>query len=185
MNELKESKPIYEHWHSFFLSIFSQNISIESHFASAAPCSQCSGRLYSPESWTLDGWQLSFITTEATEILLIKNMTLISVLIWTLLCCCFTGKVQRIKLLSSMNIRPSEMKPTKPWRCFMFLSLCPQSPEDRSQWLSLEQWALLWDAPSPSAVGLSQDVDGDCGDDDPVTPVYPGTNRKKEKLLSC
>ena len=30
-------------------------------------------------------------------------MTLVSVLIWTLLCCCFTGKVQRIKLLSSMN----------------------------------------------------------------------------------
>ena len=47
---------------------------------------QCSGRVYSPESWTLDDWQLSFITTEATEILLIKNMTLISVLIWTLLC---------------------------------------------------------------------------------------------------
>uniref|UniRef100_A0A669D9L1 Ig-like domain-containing protein n=1 Tax=Oreochromis niloticus TaxID=8128 RepID=A0A669D9L1_ORENI len=33
---------------------------------------------------------MSFITTEATEILLIKNMTLICVLIWTLLCCCFT-----------------------------------------------------------------------------------------------
>uniref|UniRef100_A0A3Q2E5C4 Ig-like domain-containing protein n=1 Tax=Cyprinodon variegatus TaxID=28743 RepID=A0A3Q2E5C4_CYPVA len=31
-------------------------------------------------------------------------MTLICVLIWTLLCCCFSGKVQRIKLLSSMNI---------------------------------------------------------------------------------
>ncbi|KAF3707003.1 Immunoglobulin kappa variable 4-1 [Channa argus] len=30
------------------------------------------------------------MTTEDTEILLIKNMTLISVLIWTLLCCCFT-----------------------------------------------------------------------------------------------
>ncbi|KAF3707050.1 hypothetical protein EXN66_Car000222 [Channa argus] len=53
------------------------------------------------------------MTTEDTEILLIKNMTLISVLIWTLLCCCFTGKVQRIQLLSSINIRPSEMKPTK------------------------------------------------------------------------
>ena len=104
---------------------------------------QCSGRVYSPESWTLDDWQLSFMTTEATEILLIKNMTLISVLIWTLLCCCFTGKVQRIKLLSSMNIRPSEMKPTKPWRCFLFVSLYPQSPEASSQWLSLQQWHLL------------------------------------------
>uniref|UniRef100_A0A7N6AZB9 Ig-like domain-containing protein n=1 Tax=Anabas testudineus TaxID=64144 RepID=A0A7N6AZB9_ANATE len=30
------------------------------------------------------------MTTEDTEILLIQNMTLISVLIWTLLCCCFT-----------------------------------------------------------------------------------------------
>uniref|UniRef100_A0A7N6F6C6 Uncharacterized protein n=1 Tax=Anabas testudineus TaxID=64144 RepID=A0A7N6F6C6_ANATE len=30
------------------------------------------------------------MTTEDTEILLIHNMTLISVLIWTLLCCCFT-----------------------------------------------------------------------------------------------
>ncbi|GLD59495.1 uncharacterized protein AKAME5_001149200 [Lates japonicus] len=57
---------------------------------------------------------LIYWPNQATEILLIKNMTLISVLIWTLLCCCFTGKVQRIKLLSSINIRPSEMKPTKP-----------------------------------------------------------------------
>uniref|UniRef100_A0A3B4Z472 Ig-like domain-containing protein n=1 Tax=Stegastes partitus TaxID=144197 RepID=A0A3B4Z472_9TELE len=32
------------------------------------------------------------MTTEDTEILLIRNMTLICVLIWTLLCCCFTGK---------------------------------------------------------------------------------------------
>ncbi|KAI9547433.1 hypothetical protein NQZ68_016982 [Dissostichus eleginoides] len=30
------------------------------------------------------------MTTEATGILLIKNMALICVLIWTLLCCCFT-----------------------------------------------------------------------------------------------
>uniref|UniRef100_A0A671TIX9 Ig-like domain-containing protein n=1 Tax=Sparus aurata TaxID=8175 RepID=A0A671TIX9_SPAAU len=33
------------------------------------------------------------MTTEDTEILLIKNMTLICVLIWTLLCCCFTGQI--------------------------------------------------------------------------------------------
>ena len=89
---------------------------------------QCSGRLYSPESWTLDDWQLSFITTEATEILLIKNMTFISVLIWTLLCCCFTGKVQRIKLLSSMNIRPSEMKSTKTVTLlYVFVSVSSES----------------------------------------------------------
>uniref|UniRef100_A0A8D3DV61 Ig-like domain-containing protein n=1 Tax=Scophthalmus maximus TaxID=52904 RepID=A0A8D3DV61_SCOMX len=34
----------------------------------------------------------------------ISNMTLTCVLIWTLLCCCFTGKVQRIQLLRQ---RPS------------------------------------------------------------------------------
>ena len=137
---------------------------------------QCSGRVYSPESWTLDDWQLSFMTTEDTEILLIKNMTLISVLIWTLLCCCFTGKVQRIKLLSSMNIRPSEMKPTKPWRCFLFLSVYPQSPEARSQWLSLQQWHLLWEAPQPSAVGPVRVF--------MVGTTYTGTNREMEKLLN-
>uniref|UniRef100_A0A3P9KDH7 Ig-like domain-containing protein n=1 Tax=Oryzias latipes TaxID=8090 RepID=A0A3P9KDH7_ORYLA len=36
-----------------------------------------------------------------------QNMTVICVLLWTLLCCCFTGKVQRIQLLSSMNILSS------------------------------------------------------------------------------
>ncbi|XP_049459000.1 uncharacterized protein LOC125905157 [Epinephelus fuscoguttatus] len=41
--------------------------------------------------WSAGSLRLSFMTTEATEILLfIKNMTLTSVLIWTLLCCCFT-----------------------------------------------------------------------------------------------
>ncbi|XP_074470455.1 uncharacterized protein LOC141754924 [Sebastes fasciatus] len=53
------------------------------HMSVAFPCSSSS----------LEGGstvRLSFITTEDTEILLIKNMTLISVLIWTLLCCCFT-----------------------------------------------------------------------------------------------
>ncbi|KAG7215538.1 hypothetical protein INR49_014705 [Caranx melampygus] len=34
--------------------------------------------------------RLSFMTTQDTEILLIKNMALVCVLIWTLLCCCFT-----------------------------------------------------------------------------------------------
>ena len=126
----------------------SQSISIETLCISSTML-QCSGRLYSPDTWTLDDWQLSFMTTEDTEILLITNMMLI--FIWTLLCCCLTGKVQRIKLLSSINMRPSEMKPTEPWRCFLFVSLYPQSPEVRSQWLSLEQWALLWEAPSPSA----------------------------------
>lgn len=51
---------------------------------------QCSGTVYSPERWTLEDWQLSFITTQATEALLITNMTLVCVLMWTVLCCCFT-----------------------------------------------------------------------------------------------
>ncbi|KAK2810872.1 hypothetical protein Q5P01_000340 [Channa striata] len=67
---------------------------------------QCSGRLYSPESWTLDVLQLSFTTTEATEIVLIQNMTLISVLIWTLLCCCFTDTLHQSSALGgTVNIR--------------------------------------------------------------------------------
>ncbi|XP_067337369.1 uncharacterized protein [Channa argus] len=54
-----------------------------SHFASAAPCSSALGEFIVLRVE-------HFMTTEDTEILLIKNMTLISVLIWTLLCCCFT-----------------------------------------------------------------------------------------------
>ncbi|KAK2830880.1 hypothetical protein Q5P01_018811 [Channa striata] len=38
------------------------------------------------------------MTTEATEIVLIQNMTLISVLIWTLLCCCFTESRGQVTL---------------------------------------------------------------------------------------
>ncbi|GLD59498.1 immunoglobulin kappa light chain-like isoform X1 [Lates japonicus] len=41
------------------------------------------------------------MTTEATEILLIKNMTLISVLIWTLLCCCFTESRGQVTVTQS------------------------------------------------------------------------------------
>ncbi|KAJ0059444.1 hypothetical protein NL108_018139, partial [Boleophthalmus pectinirostris] len=39
---------------------------------------------------TLEHWQLSFMTTQATYGLLITNMTLVCVLMWTVLCCCFT-----------------------------------------------------------------------------------------------
>lgn len=84
---------------------------------------QCSGTVYSPERWTLEDWQLSFITTQATEALLITNMTLVCVLMWTVLCCCFTGKVQRVPLLSSVNIRPSETNQTKP-SAALCLCLC-------------------------------------------------------------
>ncbi|CAK6979412.1 Immunoglobulin kappa variable 4-1 [Scomber scombrus] len=45
------------------------------------------------------------MTTEATEILLIKNMTLISVLIWTLLCCCFTESRGQITVTQSAAVR--------------------------------------------------------------------------------
>ncbi|XP_029299514.1 immunoglobulin kappa light chain-like isoform X2 [Cottoperca gobio] len=41
------------------------------------------------------------MTTEATEILLIKNMTLICVLIWTLLCCCFTESRGQVTVTQS------------------------------------------------------------------------------------
>ncbi|XP_072227236.1 uncharacterized protein [Leuresthes tenuis] len=49
----------------------------------------CMGEFYINSQYSFTQ-QLTFMTTEATEILLIKNMTLICVLIWTLLCCCFT-----------------------------------------------------------------------------------------------
>ncbi|GLD72445.1 uncharacterized protein AKAME5_002377000, partial [Lates japonicus] len=45
------------------------------------------------------------MTTEATEILLIKNMTLISVLIWTLLCCCFTESRGQVTVTQSGAVR--------------------------------------------------------------------------------
>ncbi|CAK6981902.1 hypothetical protein INR49_015083 [Scomber scombrus] len=45
------------------------------------------------------------MTTEATEILLIKNMTLISVLIWTLLCCCFTESRGQYTLTQPAAVR--------------------------------------------------------------------------------
>ncbi|KAI9522342.1 hypothetical protein NQZ68_036674 [Dissostichus eleginoides] len=41
------------------------------------------------------------MTTEATEILLIKNMTLICILIWTLLCCCFTESRGQVTVTQS------------------------------------------------------------------------------------
>uniref|UniRef100_A0A8C4H8U1 Ig-like domain-containing protein n=1 Tax=Dicentrarchus labrax TaxID=13489 RepID=A0A8C4H8U1_DICLA len=41
------------------------------------------------------------MTTEDTEILLIKKMTLISVLIWTLLCCCFTESRGQVTVTQS------------------------------------------------------------------------------------
>ncbi|XP_062292377.1 uncharacterized protein LOC133996827 [Scomber scombrus] len=46
-----------------------------------------------------------FMTTEATEILLIKNMTLISILIWTLLCCCFTESRGQITVTQPAAVR--------------------------------------------------------------------------------
>ncbi|KAG7241323.1 hypothetical protein INR49_025743 [Caranx melampygus] len=41
------------------------------------------------------------MTTQDTEILLIKNMTLLSVLIWTLLCCCFTESRGQVTVTQS------------------------------------------------------------------------------------
>ncbi|KAG7243756.1 hypothetical protein INR49_009377 [Caranx melampygus] len=41
------------------------------------------------------------MTTQDTEILLIKNMTLVCVLIWTLLCCCFTESRGQVTVTQS------------------------------------------------------------------------------------
>uniref|UniRef100_A0A7N6FGQ1 Ig-like domain-containing protein n=1 Tax=Anabas testudineus TaxID=64144 RepID=A0A7N6FGQ1_ANATE len=45
------------------------------------------------------------MTTEDTEILLIQNMTLISVLIWTLLCCCFTESSGQVTVTQPGAVR--------------------------------------------------------------------------------
>ncbi|KAI3358936.1 hypothetical protein L3Q82_015320, partial [Scortum barcoo] len=48
-----------------------------------------------------EGWDME----KPTEILLIKNMTLISVLIWTLLCCCFTESRGQITVTQPGAVR--------------------------------------------------------------------------------
>ena len=77
----------------------SQNISIESHFASAAACSSALGEfiVLRVEHWMTDScpsWQ------QKTQKFFITNMTLTSVLIWTLLC--FT-QGENIMFLSCEN----------------------------------------------------------------------------------
>ncbi|XP_067468535.1 uncharacterized protein [Thunnus thynnus] len=64
-----------------------------------------SGVYYCQSAHVINSQWLSFITTEATEILLIKNMTLISVLIWTLLCCCFTESRGQITVTQPAAVR--------------------------------------------------------------------------------
>ncbi|KAK2830808.1 hypothetical protein Q5P01_018739 [Channa striata] len=56
------------------------------------------------------------MTTEATEIVLIQNMTLISVLIWTLLCCCFTESRGQVTLTQPGAVR-SDLGGTVTVRC--------------------------------------------------------------------
>uniref|UniRef100_A0A7N8Y697 Immunoglobulin V-set domain-containing protein n=2 Tax=Mastacembelus armatus TaxID=205130 RepID=A0A7N8Y697_9TELE len=56
------------------------------------------------------------MTTEAPEILLIKNMTLISVLIWTLLCCCFTESRGQVTVTQPGAVR-SALGDTVTIRC--------------------------------------------------------------------
>uniref|UniRef100_A0A7N6BM07 Ig-like domain-containing protein n=1 Tax=Anabas testudineus TaxID=64144 RepID=A0A7N6BM07_ANATE len=72
------------------------------------------------------------MTTEDTEILLIQNMTLISVLIWTLLCCCFTesrGQVTvtqpgavRTDLGGTVNIRCRTSQNVHVWSNYHLLA---------------------------------------------------------------
>ncbi|KAK2814334.1 hypothetical protein Q5P01_000598 [Channa striata] len=59
---------------------------------------------------------MSFMTTEATEIVLIQNMTLISVLIWTLLCCCFTESRGQVTVTQPGAVR-SDLGGTTTIRC--------------------------------------------------------------------
>uniref|UniRef100_A0A3B3DIJ7 Ig-like domain-containing protein n=1 Tax=Oryzias melastigma TaxID=30732 RepID=A0A3B3DIJ7_ORYME len=81
----------------------------------------CQSVHYINSQWTVEDWmtdscpssQQKTHKSSSSSSSSSSNMSVICVLIWTLLCCCFTGKVQRIQLLSSMNIRPSEMKATK------------------------------------------------------------------------
>ncbi|KAK2830842.1 hypothetical protein Q5P01_018773 [Channa striata] len=56
------------------------------------------------------------MTTEATEIVLIQNMTLISVLIWTLLCCCFTESRGQVTVTQPGAVR-SDLGGTTTIRC--------------------------------------------------------------------
>ncbi|XP_041664317.1 immunoglobulin kappa light chain-like [Cheilinus undulatus] len=65
------------------------------HFASAAPCSSALGefKVLTLEHWMTDSCpssQHKNKSSSAQILLLITNMTLTCVLIWTLLCCCFT-----------------------------------------------------------------------------------------------
>ncbi|XP_061597627.1 uncharacterized protein LOC133460929 [Cololabis saira] len=75
------------------------------HMSVAVPC--CS----SPLDRTL-----SFMTTEDPEILLIKNMTLICILIWTLLCCCFTESRGQ-GTVTQPGLVPSALGGSVPIRC--------------------------------------------------------------------
>ena len=133
------------HW--FIDEQHRHSISIESHFASAAPCSSALGEfiVQRGEDWMTDScpsWPQKSCSSET----------------WALppsssgLSSAAASQVKSRASDSSVHIATSEMKLTKPPRCFLFLSLCPQSPEDKSQCLSLEQWHRLWEAPSPSHV---------------------------------
>ncbi|KAK2830806.1 hypothetical protein Q5P01_018737 [Channa striata] len=85
------------------------------------------------------------MTTEATEIVLIQNMTLISVLIWALLCCCFTesrGQVTvtqpgelRSDLGGTVSIRCKTSQNVRVWNNYHLLAWYQQKPEERPKLL--------------------------------------------------
>ncbi|KAK2830797.1 hypothetical protein Q5P01_018728 [Channa striata] len=85
------------------------------------------------------------MTTEATEIVLIQNMTLISVLIWTLVCCCFTesrGQVTvtqpeavRSDLGGTVTITCKTSQNVHVWENNHLLAWYQQKPEERPKLL--------------------------------------------------
>ncbi|KAK2830885.1 hypothetical protein Q5P01_018816 [Channa striata] len=85
------------------------------------------------------------MTTEATEIVLIQNMTVISVLIWTLLCCCFTesrGQVTvtqpgavRSDLGGTVTITCKTSQNVHVWNNNQLLAWYQHKPEERPKLL--------------------------------------------------
>ncbi len=103
---------------------------------------QWSQKVYSPVSWRLQDSHVSVNTAESTS-----SMTLITILMWTLACCCFTGS------FTQQHFQHDVL----PFLCFLSadkwrICFCVQDAALRWLWLSLQQWHLLQDPLSLSPV---------------------------------
>ena len=124
----------------------------------------CSGTLYSPDSPTPQDRKLSCRTTQLQSHTAAEGQTgcllilfIAQTCLWSASSCglsCAAGFQVKSREgdWSCVSLCPCEMKMRAWWQWVMLLFVCPQSPEARSLWLSLEQWLLLWEAPSPSDV---------------------------------